>query len=135
KDVLDDWLDRNENTRHPLEPEALRLRGDAKLADGNEFAALFDRVKDALPEDLSWILRVDGHTDDVPIGPGGRFADNWQLSQARAVSVVRYLAEEKGFAPDRLAANGFGEFQPVDPADTPEARARNRRIELKLTER
>jgi chemotaxis protein MotB len=81
------------------------------------------------------VLQVDGHTDDVPLAPGARFADNWALSQARALSVVRYLVEFLGFPPDRLSANGYGEFQPVNPADTPEARAQNRRIELKLTTR
>ena len=65
----------------------------------------------------------------------GEFRDNWELSQARALSVVRYMTEVLGFPPERLAANGFGEFQPIDPRDTEEAKARNRRIELKLTER
>jgi chemotaxis protein MotB len=78
---------------------------------------------------------VDGHTDDVPIVEGARFADNWALSQARALSVVRYLTNFLGFPPERLSANGYGEYQPVNPADTPEARAQNRRIELKLTTR
>ncbi|MEO0914177.1 MAG: OmpA family protein, partial [Pseudomonadota bacterium] len=63
------------------------------------------------------------------------YADNWELSQARALSVVKYLTEVEGIPANRLAANGFGEFQPVDTAGTPEALARNRRIELKFTER
>ena len=99
----------------------------AKLA-----AALIDLQKE-IPEEINWVLRVDGHTDDVPIS-GGRFADNWELSSARATSVVKFLIEE-GVPPQRLVAAGFGEFQPLDPTDTDEARARNRRIELKLTER
>ena len=66
---------------------------------------------------------------------GGRWEDNWQLSQARALSVVRFMIDELGFAPDRLAATGFGEWQPIAEGDTPEARAQNRRIELKLTEK
>ena len=66
---------------------------------------------------------------------GGTFADNWELSQARALSVVRFMVNQLGFPPERLAATGFGEYRPVNPADTPEARAQNRRIELKLTER
>ena len=65
----------------------------------------------------------------------GEFADNWELSQARALSVVRYMVDELGFPPNRLAATGFGEFQPVASGDSAEARAQNRRIELKLTER
>lgn len=92
-------------------------------------------VAAAIPPDLPWIIRVDGHTDDVPLNPGGRFADNWELSQARALSVVRYMQDDLGFPPERLAAAGFGQYQPVAPGDTPEARAQNRRIELKLTDR
>ena len=78
---------------------------------------------------------MDGHTDNLPLSGLGAFADNWELSQARALSVVRYMVSELGIPPDRLAANGFGEYQPLNPEDTPEARAQNRRIELKLTER
>ena len=66
---------------------------------------------------------------------GSRFADNWHLSQARALSVVRYFANTLDIPPNRLAANGFGEYQPVNTENTPEARAQNRRIELKLTEK
>jgi len=76
---------------------------------------------------------VDGHTDDVPIQRGAEFADNWELSQARALSVVRYMIDFLGLPPERLSANGFGQYQPVNPADTSEARAQNRRIELKFT--
>jgi chemotaxis protein MotB len=79
------------------------------------------------------VLRVDGHTDDVPLSGNGRFRDNWQLSAARAIAVVKFLIAN-GVAPNRLVAAGFGQFQPLDPSDTPEARAKNRRIELKLTE-
>ena len=88
-----------------------------------------------IPPDLPWILRVDGHTDNRPItGGAGQFKSNWELSAARAVSVVQYLIS-KGVEPDRLAAAGFGEFQPIDQGTDDEALARNRRIELKLTER
>jgi chemotaxis protein MotB len=86
-----------------------------------------------IPPDLPWILRVDGHTDNRPIG-GGQYKSNWELSAARAVSVVQYLIS-KGVEPDRLAAAGFGEFQPLDQGTDDESLARNRRIELKLTER
>ncbi len=88
-----------------------------------------------IPPGLNWIIRVDGHTDNVPLSGGGAFRDNWELSQARALSVVRYMQDELGFPPERLAATGFGEWQPVVAGETPEARAQNRRIELKLTER
>lgn len=101
-----------------------------------EMAKLAEAIKELareIPSDINWIIRVDGHTDNVPIS-GGRFADNWELSTERASSVVKYLIDQ-GVPPDRLAATGFGEFQPLAEGDTPEARARNRRIEFKLTER
>jgi len=79
------------------------------------------------------VLRVDGHTDREPISTP-QFPSNWELSTARALSVVRYLVAQ-GIPPDRLAAAGFGSYQPVDAANTPDAYRKNRRIELKLTER
>lgn len=87
-----------------------------------------------IPSDINWIIRVDGHTDNVPLTGNGRFRDNWQLSSARAAAVVRFLVDA-GVPANRLAATGFGEYQPLVAGDTPEDRARNRRIELKLTER
>ncbi|MGA2794735.1 MAG: peptidoglycan -binding protein [Roseiarcus sp.] len=95
-------------------------------------AAVIDLERE-IPPDIPWILRIDGHTDKHPIS-GGPFKSNWDLSAARAIAVVQYLMS-KGIPPDRLAAAGFGEFQPIDPGDDEEALARNRRIELKLTER
>lgn len=94
--------------------------------------ALIGLEKD-IPADIPWVLRIDGHTDSRPI-TGGRFRDNWDLSAARASAVVRYLIS-RGVPPVRLVAAGFGEYQPLDPGDSDEANARNRRIELKLTER
>ena len=87
-----------------------------------------------IPPDIPWILRVDGHTDSRPLSGGGQFKSNWELSAARAVAVVQYLIS-KGVEPDRLAAAGFGEFQPIDQGTDDDSLARNRRIELKLTER
>ena len=78
-------------------------------------------------------MRVDGHTDQVPIKTP-RFPSNWELSTARAISVVKFLVKH-GISPTNLAATGFGEFQPIDPRDSEEAYIRNRRIELKLTQR
>lgn len=99
-----------------------------------------DRLADALvdlereiPPDIRWIARIDGHTDKRPI-QSPQFRSNWELSTSRAISVVRYLVS-KGVSPQRLAATGFGEFQPIDRGETPEALGRNRRIELKITER
>ncbi len=87
-----------------------------------------------IPSEINWVLRVDGHTDDVPLSGTGRIRDNWELSSARATSVVKFLIDQ-GVTPRRLVAAGFGEFQPLDSDDSDEARTRNRRIELKLTER
>jgi chemotaxis protein MotB len=98
-------------------------------------ARTLQNVSAAIPPEIDWVIQVDGHTDNVPLSGSGVFRDNWELSQARALSVVRFMSEDLGFPPDRLSANGFGEYQPIDPADTPEARAQNRRIELKLTEK
>jgi len=99
-----------------------------KLAD-----AILDLQKE-IPPEINWVLRVDGHTDNIPLSGTGRYRDNWELSSARATSVVKFLIEN-GVPPARLVAAGFGEFQPLDPSDTDEARSKNRRIELKLTER
>ncbi|MFT3973582.1 MAG: peptidoglycan -binding protein [Amaricoccus sp.] len=120
--------------------EVLFAPGSATLNDEGRaqiarVATVIREVSDQIPPDIPWILRVDGHTDTTPVSPGSPFRDNWELSEARALSVVRYIAEEQGLPPDRLAATGFGEYQPIDPGTTPEALARNRRIELKLTER
>lgn len=125
--------------RFVFSSEVLFALGSAQLsAEGRaqiaEVAGILSDVADQIPSGIDWILRVDGHTDNQPIF-GGVYANNWELSQARALSVVLYMIEQLGFPPDRLAATGFGEFRPVNPADTPGARAQNRRIELKLTER
>jgi chemotaxis protein MotB len=96
---------------------------------------ILDEVRGSIPPEIDWIIRVDGHTDNVPLSGGGEFADNWELSQARALSVVRFMQAELGFPPDRMAATGFGEYRPVAEGDDEVARAQNRRIELKLTER
>jgi chemotaxis protein MotB len=117
-----------------FEPGSARLSslGEAEIAN---IADILRSIADDIPAGIDWVIRVDGHTDNIPVSGGGRYRDNWELSQARALSVVRFMSEDLDIDPRRLAANGFGEFQPIDPADTPEARAQNRRIELKLTER
>ena len=96
---------------------------------------ILDQVAAQIPPEIDWIIRVDGHTDNTPLSGQGEFKDNWQLSQARALSVVRFMQDDLGFPPERMAATGFGEYRPVAPGNSPEARAQNRRIELKLTER
>ena len=94
--------------------------------------ALLD-LQRQIPPDIPWVMRVDGHTDARPINTL-QFPSNWALSASRAIAVVQYLIS-KGVPPQRLVAAGFGEFQPIDLASSDEAHARNRRIELKLTER
>ena len=100
----------------------------AKLA-----SALLELARE-IPGDINWVLRVDGHTDNVPLSGTGQFQDNWELSSARATSVVKYLINN-GVPAKRLVAAGFGEFQPIEEGSSTQARATNRRIELKLTER
>jgi chemotaxis protein MotB len=111
--------------RAEIKPEALPELD--KLA-----AAVLDIARE-IPPDINWILRVDGHTDSRPISSAA-FRSNWDLSAARAIAVVNYLVS-KGMPANRVAATGFAEFQPLDEADSDEARQRNRRIEFKLTER
>jgi chemotaxis protein MotB len=108
-----------------LKPEAMPQLD--KLADA------LKELETQIPPDIAWVLRIDGHTDIKPI-TNVNFPSNWELSSARAISVVRYLIDH-GIAPNRLVAAGFGEFQPLDTGDSEEALAKNRRIELKLTER
>lgn len=111
---------------------ALSPEGRGEVA---KVASILLAVADDIPDGIDWIIRVDGHTDNVPLSGLGEFADNWELSQARALSVVKYMVNFLGIQPTRLAANGFGQFQPVNLEDSDEARAQNRRIELKFTEK
>jgi chemotaxis protein MotB len=110
----------------------LGAEGQAQVA---RVAQVIREIADQIPPEIDWILRVDGHTDKTPVSADSPFHDNWELSEARALSVVRYMAQVQGLPPARLAATGFGEYQPIDTGDSPEALAHNRRIELKFTER
>ncbi len=126
--------------RFVFSSEVLFPPGKARLsAEGQreiaKIAGILRNIAGDIPSEIDWVLQVDGHTDDVPIVRGAEFADNWELSQARALSVVRYMVEFLGLPPSRLSANGFGQYQPINPADSAEARAQNRRIELKFTEK
>ena len=107
--------------------------GTAGRAQIQQLAGTLRAITAKIPENIDWILRVDGHTDQVPIRTL-RFPSNWELSTARAISVVKFLIEQ-GIPAANLAATGFGEFQPIDPRDNEKAYRRNRRIELKLTQR
>ena len=126
--------------RFVFSSEVLFAPGSADLGAGGKaqiatVAAVIRDIGDEIPAEINWVLRVDGHTDKTGLAPGSAFADNWELSQARALSVVKYLIDVEGIPANRLAATGFGEFQPVDTGNSREALARNRRIELKLTEK
>jgi len=102
------------------------------LPDLDALADAILQLETEIPSDINWVLRIDGHTDSRPIS-NARFPSNWELSAARAISVAQYLVT-RGVSPNRLVAAGFGEFTPLDPANTDEAYRRNRRIEFKLTE-
>ena len=106
------------------------IKGERQL---RELSVALLEISDSIPSDINWVLQVSGHTDNIPINTP-RFRDNWDLSTERALSVVRYFALS-GIEQEHLSAAGFGEFHPIDTADTPEALAKNRRIEIKLTER
>lgn len=126
--------------RFVFSSEVLFQPGSADLApEGrSQIAGVVNTLREVsgqIPEGIDWIIRVDGHTDNVPLLGTGEFADNWELSQARALSVVRFMQNDLGFPPGRMAATGFGEWQPVAAGSSEESRAQNRRIELKLTER
>jgi chemotaxis protein MotB len=109
---------------------ALKPEGRAEI---DKLAGLLADLEKQIPTDIAWVLRVDGHTDVRPIA-SSQFPSNWALSSARAISVVQYLIQ-KGISPQHLVAAGFGEFQPLDTDKTEDAYRKNRRIELKLTER
>ena len=117
-----------------LFPTGSAVINDAGRDEMRKLAGAILELQKEIPPEISWVLRVDGHTDNIPLSGTGRYADNWELSSGRATSVVKFLIEN-GVPANRLVAAGFGEFQPLDTTDTAEARDRNRRIELKLTER
>ena len=98
-------------------------------------AVILNQIVEEIPKNLNWIIRVDGHTDNTSMVSGAEFKDNWELSQARALSVVRFMISDLGLPKTRLAATGFGEFQPISSGSSPEDLAQNRRIEIKLTEK
>ena len=121
-----------------FQSEVLFAAGEDSLGEAGrtqlaQLASTLLQIANEIPTEINWVLRVDGHTDAIPINTP-RFPSNWELSTARAVSVVKFLIDQ-GIPENRLAATGFGEFQPLDTGGTVESLARNRRIELKLTER
>jgi len=126
--------------RFVFQSEVLFATGSDEISpDGvgelEKLATAVTQLATEIPTDIAWVLQVNGHTDKRPItGSTGRFRSNWDLSAARAISVVRFLVDH-GIAPEHLVAAGYGEFQPLEEGDTEEALAKNRRIELKVTER
>ncbi len=139
RQILGDRPDiRTVGDRFVFQSEVLFDTGQATLnpagkTELDKLASAIVELNHEIPPEIPWILRVDGHTDKRPI-QSAQFHSNWELSSARAIAVVQYLIS-KGVPPERLAAAGFGEFQPIDPGDTEGAYSKNRRIELKLTER
>jgi chemotaxis protein MotB len=139
RDILGNRPDiRVAGDRFVFQSEVFFDSGQAVLNPGgrnelDKLATALLELEKQIPSDIAWVLRVDGHTDIRPIA-SAQFPSNWALSAARAISVVQYLIA-KGVSPQRLVAAGFGEFQPLDPDRTEEAYRRNRRLELKLTER
>ena len=124
--------------RFVFQSEVLFGSGSAELGDGGQeqmlqLADTLLEIAGEIPEELNWVLRVDGHTDSVPIHTA-QFDSNWELSAGRAISVVKFLIAQ-GVPASRLAATGFGEYQPLDPRIDEIGNRRNRRIELKLTQR
>ncbi len=108
---------------------AISPEGQAAVA---QLATAIKELETQIPDDVNWVLRIDGHTDKRPINTP-EFPSNWELSAARAIAVTKYFVEQ-GIPSQHLVAAGFGESRPIDPGDTPEALARNRRIEFKLTD-
>jgi chemotaxis protein MotB len=123
--------------RFVFQSEVLFAPGQASIGEEGEkqlaqIAAALTEIIREIPDDIPWILQIDGHTDDVPVS--GVYADNWDLSTERALSVVRFMIRE-GVPASRLSASGYGEFQPIATGNSVEDRQKNRRIELKLTQR
>jgi chemotaxis protein MotB len=115
----------------PVGSDEINPAGQAEMS---KLAQAVIELQKEIPPEINWVLRVDGHTDNRPLSGAGRYRDNWELSSARATSVVKFLIAA-GVPANRLVAAGFGEYQPLDKAESDDARNRNRRIELKLTER
>lgn len=124
--------------RFVFQSELFFKSGSAQLErDGKRrldaLAKVLLEISAQIPENINWIVRIDGHTDNVPVH-NDKFGSNWELSSARALSVVYYL-KEKGVPEKRMVAAGFGEFHPIAKGNSPKARRKNRRIEFKLTEK
>ena len=126
--------------RFMFSSEVLFDRGSADIGVAGKLqldtiSNILKDISQKIPEDINWVLRVDGHTDKIPVSQNSVFSDNWELSQARSLSVIKYMINTHKINPKRLSAAGFGEHQPISFSDSKDALAKNRRIEFKLTER
>jgi len=120
---------REDRIKMALPDDVLFLPGSGELQGAQEL--LLHALGQAL-QGVPYTILIEGHTDNSPMAPGGRYASNWDLSMARAMAVVRYLTRYEGISAKRIGVAAFGEFQPRGPNDTPEQRARNRRIEISI---
>ena len=125
--------------RFIFQSEVIFATGQASISEAGkeqlaDIASALREIEATIPENIPWVLQIEGHTDSDPIANSTYFRDNWDLSTERALSVVRFLKSE-GISANRLAAAGYGEYQPIDPTNSKAAKQRNRRIELKLTQR
>ena len=125
--------------RFIFQSEVIFATGQANVSDAGkeqlaDIASALREIEKSIPENIPWVLQIEGHTDSDPIANSSIFRDNWDLSTERALSVVRFLRSE-GISANRLAAAGYGEFQPIDNGNSSASKQRNRRIELKLTQR
>ena len=125
--------------RFIFQSEVIFATGQANVSDAGkeqlaDIASALREIEKSIPENIPWVLQIEGHTDSDPIANSSIFRDNWDLSTERALSVVRFLRSE-GISANRLAAAGYGEFQPIDSGNSSASKQRNRRIELKLTQR
>ena len=125
--------------RFIFQSEVIFATGQASISEAGkeqlaDIASALREIEVSIPENIPWILQIEGHTDSDPLANTTFFRDNWDLSTERALSVVRFLKSE-GISANRLAAAGYGEYQPIDQSNSEAAKQRNRRIELKLTQR
>jgi len=125
--------------RFVFQSEVLFKTGSINIEDKGEielkkFAEILISLDEDIPQDSNWILQIEGHTDNLPVKQGQAFKDNWELSTKRALSVLRFFIKQ-GIDPKKLFASGYGSFQPIDNSDTKKGRTKNRRIEMKITQK
>jgi len=130
---IDSLLDLNE-TVITIPGEILFSSGKAELRwqSLRALAQVAENIKREIGNEEGWQIRIEGHTDNVPISTV-KFESNWDLSMARALSIVKFFVENDFFPPDQLQAMGYGEFKPIAPNDTDENKRKNRRVEIRLT--